>query len=101
MPAHAKLTARQAVDFRNTPVELEHPGAPVTEKMMMVSLPRTLVNRQKSWNFKGRKPALLQQLLNVPVNRGDAQPLFAFLRRLENLHGRKRTVRALESRSDG
>jgi hypothetical protein len=81
VPTYAKLTAGEAIDFLDTPAEFEHPRTSVTEKMVMVCLARGLIDRDRSWKLKGRKPALFEQVLNVLVNRRDAQPLFALLRR--------------------
>jgi hypothetical protein len=101
VPANAKLTASEVIDSRGTPAQLEHPCALVADKMVMVCLPRPLVDGDRARKVQSGKPTFLHEAFDVAVNGGDSQPLRALLCHLKNLEGRKWTVGVLESRPDG
>lgn len=100
VPAYVEVAAGKAIDTGQAPAQFKYPGALITEEVVMVRLPRTLVYRDRSGELDGGQPALLQQVSDVSVNRRDSQALCVLLRCLENLARRKRTVGALESCSN-
>ena len=101
VPGYGESTAGEPVDVRQASPHFEHAAASVAMKMMMVRLPRTLVNRGASRKFDRSQPALIQERFDIPVNRGDAKAIHFRLRRFQHLERRKRPARAFESLANG
>jgi len=79
---HQKFTAGKTVDVRQASREIEYAAAALTMKVMMMRLPGALVDGRGTGKIDGHQPTLLEQSLDIPVDRCDTQALDLGLRSL-------------------
>jgi len=96
MPGYGKPTAGETVDAGDAARQLEHPAAPVAVEVVVMRFAGTLVDRGGAREVNGRKPAIFEQGLDVPVNCGDPQALHIRLSRHKDLLRRKRPASPFE-----
>jgi hypothetical protein len=77
-------------------LEFVDSAAFVAVEMMMMFFARHLVARGGTWDLNGQKPAVLQQCIDVPIDRGNSESAVVFSRADMRFLGRKRTARVQE-----
>ena len=75
MPDDRESASGQALDARQTAMQLENAAAAVAVKVVMVGFSGTLVDRGGAGKIDGRKPTGVQQSLDIPVHGGDPESL--------------------------
>jgi hypothetical protein len=101
MASHGKARTRQSIDLGNAAAQVEHPAAAVAVEVMVMSLPRPFIHRPGAWHFYRNQPAFLEEGLDVPVDRGEADAIDLDLCRFQHLVRGKWAIGLLESSTNG
>jgi hypothetical protein len=87
-------TAWQAgLSLCDAALQLVDSAAFVTVEMMMMFLAGHLVPRGRTWDLNAQKPVVLEQSIDVPIDRGNSKSAVELSRAQVRLLGRKRTAR--------
>jgi hypothetical protein len=87
-------TAWQAgLSLCDAALQLVDSAAFVTVEMMMMFLAGHLVPRGRAWDLNAQKPVVLEQSIDVPIDRGNSKSAVELSRAQVRLLGRKRTAR--------
>jgi hypothetical protein len=97
VPANRKARFGESIHVGHTAVQFKDTGASVTSKMMVVALPRFLIDGGLTRQFNWNQPTLFNHRFDVPVNGGKAQAIDFRLSGIQNLLGRQWAPGPLES----